>query len=307
MALASVLYVSYVVSRTGLPQPISKANSAYTISSNDVSEQSVMHDDQGSTYFYITSVAKDGVYTLPENTSAAVIEYLAKKPSYTLNIDGTQTSLIQDDTKNIELKNRLADSEVNFLNLNSFDTGDTHYYFQQMRCDGTPVYGSYINVHVNEDNEVYELNGALAKTDAQCDKKLSRDAAESAALDEFNKEKDEDSVAVIQSSEMVFSPKLSDQENNASYISQRVEVCGELTCHAYFIDLQSGRLLYDFPTSSEAVNRYIRLTSGSTQRREGDPASTNASINRVYDIMGEVYNFYSGTFQRCLLYTSRCV
>ena len=88
-----------------------------------------MHDDQGSTYFYITSVAKDGVYTLPENTSAAVIEYLAKKPSYTLNIDGTQTSLIQDDTKNIELKNRLADSEVNFLNLNSFDTGDTHYYF----------------------------------------------------------------------------------------------------------------------------------------------------------------------------------
>ena len=88
MALASVLYVSYVVSRTGLPQPISKANSAYTISSNDVSEQSVMHDDQGSTYFYITSVAKDGVYTLPENTSAAVIEYLAKKPSYTLNIDG---------------------------------------------------------------------------------------------------------------------------------------------------------------------------------------------------------------------------
>lgn len=298
MALASVVYVSFIVTQTGFPSSMSKAQNAYSISADEVSDQSGMQDDQGSTYFYLTSEQKTGLYTLPENSSASVIQYLSKKPTYTLSADGTQTRLIQDDAKNIQLKSRLTDSEVNFLKLSGVDSGDTHYYFQQMRCDGVPVYGSYINVHVNGNNEVYALTGALAKTETSCERKLSRDTAEKIALDTFTKQVKESSVAVTQSNETVFSPKLSDQENNASYLSQRIEVCGDKTCHAYFVDLGSGRVLYDVPTSTDTMNRYIRLSSGSTQRREGDAASSNTSINRVYDFMGEIYNFYSGTLQR---------
>ena len=76
--LAAVLYVSFVVRQPGLPTSQSEAESAYSITSDMLLSQSAVDDDQSTTYFYLATDKNRGVYTLPSNTSAEVINYLAK-------------------------------------------------------------------------------------------------------------------------------------------------------------------------------------------------------------------------------------
>lgn len=260
--------------------------------------QSAVDDDQSTTYFYLATDKNRGVYTLPSNTSAEVINYLAKKPTYAVSNDGTQAPLIQDDIKNIQLNTRLSEKDSRSMKLDGLATGDTHYYFQQTRCNGVPVFSSFMNIHVNADNEIYSLDGALAKADAQCERKISRSDAENIARDQFKKDAGSEATSVVQSGESVFSPKLSYQVDSGLYLSQQVELCGDTMCRQYFVDLRSGKVLYSIQTSMDAMNRSVSLKNGSSPRTEGSAAVADDRVNKVYDIMGEVYNFYFSNFQR---------
>lgn len=298
LAIAAILYVSYVVGGPGLPKSRSDAESAYSISSDMLISQSSVDEDQGSTEFFLATDKKEGVYTLDQNTSAEVIEYISKKPTYSLNADGTQTPLIQDDARNIQLTSRISDKDGNSMRLEGLENNDTHYYFQQTRCDGVPVFGSYMNVHVNAENEIYSLGGALAKTAAQCERKIPRSEAEAIARAQYKKDTGFDSTSIVRSSESVFSQSLSDEGQNGLYLSQRVDLCGETVCNEYFVDLNSGKINYSVQTSMDAMNRSVSLKGGGSPRNEGSAPVSNANVNKVYDMMGEIYNFYFSNFQR---------
>lgn len=298
LAIAAVLYASSIVKGPSLPKSQSEAESAYSISSDMLISQSSVEDGQSSTEFFLATDKKEGLYTLDQNTSAEVIDYLSNKPTYSLNADGTQTAFIQDDVSNIQLKSRLSDADANAFNLQGMDSGDTHYYFQQMRCDGVPVYSSYTNVHVNADNEIYSIGGALTKTGAECERKVSRLEAENIAREEFRKDRGVPAISVVQSSESVYSPTLSEQESDSAYLTQRVELCADFVCHAYFVDLGNGVVRYDVQTSTDALNRSVSLTNGGSQRTEGSAPVSDQRVNKIYDLLGDTYNFYSNTFQR---------
>ena len=297
--LSAVMLVgSVIITQVSVKLP-SRAENSYVISATQTSATSSYTEKQGATYFNIASVS-DGssLYTLPDNSAAAVIQFLAKNPSYTLLGTGEDKPLIPDNTRNIQLKERLSDKDVNALHISGIDGGAMHYYFQQTRCGGVPVYGAYLNVHVDASNEIYAIFGALAKDDAICARNVSKDAAEKTALQAFGKIVPKETLKIVASSDYVLDPVLNNQEGRTSSLTRRVEVCGKKDCRAYFIELDKGNIVYDVETSADALKRYIRTETGSAQRREGDPASTNASINKAYDYMGQIYNHYLNQYQR---------
>lgn len=296
-ALAIASYMTSVQKRfsTG-----SQAASQYTIQSSQLVTNSTYQDAQNATFFNLASRTKEnGLYALPEISSEAVIHFLAQKPLFTLSSNTPAKPLIPDISENIRLKTSSTDAPVGF-GLQNLNSQSTHFYFEQTRCADTPVFGSYINIHVSKSAQIYALSGSLAEGEARCKENLSQiqmnQKAISAYVKAFPEETSSEAPAVRSAVSYVYSPKLFGETDSNDYLSSKIIVCTESYCHTYFVDQGDGTIRKDYPATLDAKNRYVFLSSA--QRREGAGPVGNATVDKVYDIMGNVWDHYNTAYQR---------
>lgn len=288
-----LVVAGYVMQSDNVSVERSRAEGDLTLQS--VSSDLSHYEDSGSAIFYNlqSPPAAEGMYTLDSVSATSAVSFVSQKPSYTIDTVQENRPLVPS-VGNLRLRKSLNDREIGGdIGLAGTETGNTHHYFYQTLCDDIPVFATYMNVHLTETSGVYNVSGALANKDASCRREISIHDAEAVAQETFREESSVSGTKIVQSEEYVYSPALFGQPEGNNSLTQFVEVCGDDLCRAYFVDLGNGTVRDSFQTSSDAKNRYVYL--GSIQRKEGDPPVSNATVNEVYDILGDTYDYFKNT------------
>lgn len=293
--------VSYLTTHDSLPTVPSKATSAYTLQSNVLTSASAYRVSTASVNFDLASQGKQqGLYRLEDTSAQAVLDFIALKPVFSLSGTGSNQRLIPDDKKNMRLKLSVTDKELNnqFLGfgLETLDTGSSHFFFDQTRCGNVPIFGSYLNVHVGESAHVYAISGALTKGETRCQKNISTEEAQGRAQTLFAEKYGSEGLYFQETNEYVWSPQVFSEAGPVNYLTQYTVVCQAGYCRGYFVDLGDGTVRYEHQVSTDAKNRYVYL--GNAQRREGSSPVSNPEVNKAYDIMGTVWDYYNNSHQR---------
>lgn len=274
-----------------LPQ----AKSAYTFQTNDLGLASY-EDSQATVHFsFSTQEPSVGLYELEDNSTLSVQKFLGNEPQYTFN--GATGDLIPDDPSNIRLVEKLNDADNPSLKgFDAVNDSSTHYYYEQTRCSGVPVYGTTMQIHVNEQSDVYSVTGSFVRNTTRCRETLSSTQAEKIARDIFSAEEGEQGSTFPGTEQYVYSPQLAGEEDGQNYLTYRTEVCGEIQCYAYFVDADTGEIRARHSLTHDAKNRRVEYRG--TTRSEGSQPVSSTLINKGYDILGEVYDFYANTYNR---------
>lgn len=274
-----------------LPQ----ARTAYTFQTNDLGLASY-EDAQSTVHFsFSTQNPTVGLYSLEDTSTLSVQKFLGEDPQYTFN--GVSGDLIPDDPSNLRLVEKLQDDEM--PSLNGFDTvndDSTHYYYEQTRCSGVPVYGTTMQIHVNPNSDVYAVSGSFIRNTTRCRETITSSEAEKIARDAFRNDQNEEGSTLPGTEQFVYSPRLAGEEDGQNYLTYRTEVCGEIQCFAYFVDADTGEIRAQNTLTADAKNRKVSYRG--TTRRESDSPVSSTLVNKGFDILGEVYDFYANTYQR---------
>ncbi len=213
----------------------------------------------------------------------------------------------------LSLKRTRDDSRDLFLKREGINLLNNHFYYEQ-KINNTPILGSFLDVHVENKNEIYSLDGNLLLNENLPAEKITQEQAEKAALtiaeNELNKQ---NQLKIISSARTVFNKRLlgfSDEDNN--YISLAVVIGSNdfknNFLKKYFINLESGALLLEEQLLKDALERKIYDPNNCTNpndafsckilRQEGMGASGITDIDNAYDYLGEDYYYFYNTFQR---------
>lgn len=280
----------------------SQADTQFTLQSDTISTLSAYDDSGNATFYSLMSQSKDrGLYRLNDISPSAAVAFLSNKPTFVLYGSGEHHTLLPDDANNIRLRKSATDKELtadldSTFGLNNVDTQSTHFYFEQTRCEGVPVFGAYVNMHVANSGNVYAVSGALIEDEPSCTRTLSEAQAQAKAQEAFGKKFGSNDTRVHASQPYIYSSRIMRGGGAKSYLSEYVTICNPAYCHAYFVDRADGTIRDDMQITTDAKNRYVYLNS--TQRREGAGPVSNSDVNKAYDIMGNVWDYYSNTHQR---------
>ncbi len=309
MGLSALGVVTYMRMSQEKVTTASKASQVYSLSSENVGATAQFSGGEGALmYDLYPSEPNKPLFKLPNVSRESVTAFISSQPTYVLSGETSQAQRLIPDTKStVRLKGAYTDADIDAglggetFGLQNVDVGKSHYYYEQTRCDGIPVFGSYVNVHVNKDAEVYALSGALAQDDAVCTTSIND--AQARALAEAEFEKSFSQKGVTKSSvEYVFNPAMLHLPGTTSHLSYFINVCNIADegvsgyCHAYFVDRADGSIRYNMTMSPDAMNRYV--TSGNTQRTEGSPATNNTYVDTAYDALGSAYEYFKSKFNR---------
>lgn len=283
-----------------------QAANQYTLQSYTLTDTSRYQEASKATFFDLASQTKEkGLYELPEISAEAALAFLAKKPLFSLTSNAPAQPLIPDTAQNLRLRTSFTDSQLDAdlaertpdnLNLQNLDTQSTHFYFDQTRCNGVPVFGAYVQMHVSKTADVYAMSAALVEGDTKCKETLSRAQTEQKAITAYAKMFSAVNTTARSTEPSIYAPQLFGESDTNQYLTDRVTVCGEEYCHAYFVDKADGSIHHDYPISTDAKNRYVFL--GSAQRKENASPVGNTDVNKAYDIMGVVWDHYNSAYQR---------
>lgn len=294
--------------RQAVVKTFSKASNLYVLQSQTVSDTSQFQDSTGSVIYDLVPESPNGsLFELTDNTQEAVSKFIFDKPSYSLSSNGGATQQLIPDTKDtIRLRSEDTDNQVNkgleaTFFANAFGdvqipSDKTHFYYEQTRCDGVPVFSSYINVHVNKSNQIYAMAGSLAQGDTLCARNVTELEAQEIARAQYVKDFPTENVSTQQSLEYVYSPELLRTPSATNYLSYFISVCSTGYCHGYFVDQGDGTIRKDLIMTADALNRSVN--AGNAQRVEGGPATSNQKVNKAYDALGDTWNYYSSKFGR---------
>lgn len=99
---------------------------------------------------------------------------------------------------------------------------------------------------------------------------------------------------------LIFAPSLLKVEGPTRLVWRVTLRCDtpEMVAESVFIDAQSGEMVFHYSLIDRAKNRVIYNAKGSYNdpgnpvREEGDPATGVAAVDKVYDYLGDTYDFY---------------
>ncbi len=300
--LSLVGIMTYMRSRDETVKTTSKASNIYVLQSQNVADSSQFQDTSGALMYDLVPDRPNGtLFKLDAVSTEAVSKFMFDKPTYSLNGQGSSQQLIPDAKGTIRLRAEQSDAQINAdlekkfssssFGLQNIDSQKTHYYYEQTRCNGIPVFASYVNVHLTKDAQVYAMSGSLAQGDTSCDKKVSEREAQTIATTQFKKDFPSETTTVQKSLEYVYSPQLLRTAGTTNYLTYFVTVCQPGYCHGYFVDQGDGTIRKQMTMSPDALNRYV--FAGSAQRTEGGATSSNQKVNTAYDALGTTWEYFS--------------
>ena len=196
-----------------------------------------------------------------------------------------------------------AASELSLDRLNVDDLGFTSTSYQQI-VHGVPVFGAVLRVHQNAAGETTAVNGRFY---AEARKINTAPGITEQQVREMALERIAAAFGQIAESHLVIvdpgwygdrplGPRL------AWYVI--VESTSEGLREALFIDARSGATLDQWSMIHSALERNVYdgnnrgSLPGNRARFEGDPATGDEDVDRIYDYIGDAFRFYSNAFGR---------
>ncbi len=191
-------------------------------------------------------------------------------------------------------------------------TLDTSHYFYNQTIQGIPVYGGILGVHMKEENKIYALDGSLVKNETLKGEKISEDTAIQKAKEQYildtktNKE-----IKHTEKGKYIFNKKLLGiSEDSKNYLTLAVTIGQNASRisfpHQYFIDLETGNIIYTDALFHTGLERYIfdeRQCNPITglcpvTREEGEGPVGDPDVDNIYAYFGDIYNYYNNTYSR---------
>ena len=260
------------------------------INSTDLVSQFYYIDSANSVSFEYFAKPQNVLYDSKITDQVSLLSFFTKDPQVD-NGNNSIKKLINDNIENFQLLNQ--------TNYGAVSGQSTHYYYQQKKCSDIKVYNSYLNVHVSSSSQIYGLSANyIIKEPSSCVESIPQDEAIKIVDEKVKPTLKSGTTAVSKLIEKnIYNPKINGKDDDSSYLVYIIENCvNGSDCSRYFVDTQSGEIIYGIKTTIEALNRHV--TSGSTVRNEGDPPTSNQNVNNLYDILGRVHNFYQTKHNR---------
>ncbi len=184
----------------------------------------------------------------------------------------------------------------------------TEHYFYQQTIDNIPVYDGIIAVHIQHVDEIYAASGVVVtKQPATLSTQINREKAEMIALNQARKDNPHLNLKVANDNEYLLNLQALGLSNNGTtyhVLAVLITTSNKPPDFAtrYFIDLTSGKIVYQENQVETLLARNISNCNNSdncvVSRTEGQPPSMNTDVNKLYDIFGQVYQFYLNNFNR---------
>lgn len=268
-----------------------------------LSESSVFVENKTSV-FYSLYKPKGYLYKSSKESLDGVMEFLIKNPNYL----GGKKILPPNFINNTKLIRQSKDKDDLFLQKRGINLTNEHYFFDQ-KIKGIPVYAARLSVHLKNKNEIYSIDGNMVKDQTIGIQEITEEQAKQIAL---NKAKADaalkEKLKIAQTQKYIFNKKvLGFEDDGKNHLTLEVRVDSDLEFKtfstSYFVDLESGEIIYESPKILNSLNRQIYSCSGGSCgytpiRSEGGSLIGDSDADKAYDFFGEIYNFYAGNFQR---------
>lgn len=210
-----------------------------------------------------------------------------------------------DFSTNSKVEEVKKDQDDPFLKNKNISLSNEHYFLTQ-KINGVPVFGSSVIVHVKNNNEIYAVSSKLITTNKTTARKFSNQEAQNIA---FNKASEEyqGTLKYGAIAESIYNPALTGiSEDSTNYYTLSVEIFSDTSDFSkiYFVDLESGKIVYDQEQVFQGLDRQVGNCNGTSNppcpiaRVEGSAPVSDPDTNSSYDILGEIYNFYFTNFNR---------
>lgn len=182
---------------------------------------------------------------------------------------------------------------------------DSQHFFYEQQIKNLQVYGAHVNLHL-DGGQIYGLDGNVITNIVVPQAVISDEDAQNIALNKANRElKQSGLVYVYQSEKYILNKRILGINNDDSnYLVLAVWIRNEenrdfLFSKKYFVDLVSGSIIYEEEHLIRALNRQIvDDKQGKIVRKEGQAVTGDTAVDKTYNILGNVYNFYSNSFKR---------
>jgi len=201
-------------------------------------------------------------------------------------------------SKSVELSREEQNGVSSKMNLRQ------HYHFAQ-KVNGIPIFGANTSVHIRNGNEIYGLQGKIITSNEMTTSKISPDKLRELALIKALEEVAEENkfIATILPEVIINKKLLGIDQDETNYRTTPILVSSEdvLFSKTYYVDQESGEIIYSDTNISDQLNRSIYNCSGGSciqSRLEGGLAVSDADTNEMYDNLGLTYNYYMNTFSR---------
>lgn len=203
-----------------------------------------------------------------------------------------------------DLKN--INKELKFTEKRRDSLGMSHIRYSQ-NYQNIPIFGAQIIVHLAKDFSVSSANGkTISVVSLNTKPDIPEDEAATIAKEEYKKKYGDDPVGIKSVDLYVLNKELIDENEKGgeSYLTWQVELHGAKLKNSkvfFFLDAHSGKLIYQLQGIKNAINR--RIYDGSfgsyiLNRSEGDPAQGIADADNLYNILGNVHNYFHAKFSR---------
>jgi Zn-dependent metalloprotease len=242
---------------------------------------------------------KGYLYKTKQQGLLGIKDFLKENPKYK-----NQNLLPSDFYNNSSLQREVKDAVTSFVEINPSLNGE-HFFFDQL-INKTPLYGAQLLVHLKNNNEIYSISGNLAYQTDITKELISTEQAQKIAISQASEDaKLPKSIEVVGLKKYILNKKvigIDDDSINYSTLAVLIKA-GEPAnfLSEYFVDLESGKIVYVEAKIKEALDRKINNCTGgkcSLARSEGGGASGDSDADAVYDNFGSVYSYYNTNFQR---------
>lgn len=279
------------------------------IDRSSLNTASDVEQDRKTIQFLIESKQGRSLFKIQNRDLSTVLGTLGRGVKYQQKPGEQATNLLPDNVlENTVLKRTVDDSKDKFLAKRGFKLSDSHFMFEQ-KIDNVPVLGSSISMHVTADNEVYRMSGNILANEELQQIKLLDDQAKKIALTEAGKDVTNPKNLEIHSATRVIVNKkllgISDDATNYLTLAVNINVKDDPAAFAsrYYVDLNSGEVIYQRPLATEGINRKVYDCSVNPSncpvaRQEGQGPVNKGSVDLLYDLFGSSYNFYKDKFTR---------
>jgi len=208
--------------------------------------------------------------------------------------------------KNSKIIRVAKDSELN--PKYSTSSNSKEHYFLSQKINGIPIYGASLIIHLQNKNEIYSISGNIATNDSITKEKISEKEAVGIATNQAAKDSSYATDLVVKdSSKSILNLKLlglSEDVVNHLTLAVQFDSAKNFFSKRYYVDLSNRKMLYSEDLITQVMTRKVYDCNGtsnppcSLRRSEGEPPMGDLDGDSLYDLMGEVYNYYFNTFGR---------
>lgn len=206
--------------------------------------------------------------------------------------------------KQSEFNKEQKDNEDVFLKKRGIEISNEHYFYAQ-KINGVPVYGGQVIIHLKNKNEIYSVTAKLLKSEKSTTRKIEDEKAKEIALKKAGEQHKGD-FSVGETKEYIFNPSLMGiSEESINYLTLAVNVysISDSFSKQYFVDLESGKVVYEEDLVFEVLDRGVGNCGGSQPpcsftRVEGSNPIGDSDVDSIYDFLGDTYNYFYGAFNR---------